>query len=217
MRLPSGDQENAPTLNASPLVRGSGLGSFLGSIGQLGGEFEQPEVVHVVIAADDFEVAELFLAVLARFGVRAGGREGDGAAIGRPGDGADAVLLGGQGGRLAAGGRDQVDLALAVAVAGEGEAARIGRPLRAAGRFLAAGQLVALAGVRHGDPDLGVEIVLVPVGLLDGVRHEAAIGRDLRSGHGLHAERFLDGGNRDAGRAGGGAKEQGGGQLQAHG
>ena len=39
----------------------------------------------------------------------------------------------------------QVDLALAVAVAGEGEPARIGRPLRAAGRLLAAGELVALA------------------------------------------------------------------------
>ena len=217
MRLLSGDQEKAPTLNCIALGERLRLGQFLGVDGQLGGEFEQPQMIHGVIAADDFEVAVFLLAIFARFGVGAGGREGDGAAVRRPGDGADAVLFGGQRRGLAAGGRDQVDLALAVAVAGEGEAARIGRPLRAAGRFLAAGELVALAGGRHGDPDLRVEIVLVPVGLLHGVRHEAAVGRDLRTGDGLHAERFLDGGNRGAGRAGGGAKQESDGELQAHG
>ena len=170
------------------------LGQFLGIGWELGGQFDQPEVIHGVIAADDFEVAVLFLAVFACLGVGPGGGEGDGRAVGRPGDGADAVLLGSQLRGFAAGGRDQVDLALAIAVARESEAARIGRPLRAAGDFLAAGELVALAGGGHGDPDLRVEIVLVPVGLLHGVGDVAAVGRDLRAGHGLHAERFLDGG-----------------------
>src|ERR1019366_390665 len=145
-----------------------GLGQFLGVVGQLGGKFDQPEVVHGVIAADSFEVAVFFLAVLTCLGVGTGGGEGNGAAVGRPGDGADAVLLGGERSGLAAGWRDQVDLALAVAVAGEGQAARIGRPLRAAGRFLAAGELVALAAGGDGDPDLREEIVLVPVGLHHG-------------------------------------------------
>jgi hypothetical protein len=115
---------------------------------------------------------------------------------------------------FAAGGRDQVDLALAVAVAGEGEAARIGRPLRAAGRFFTAGELVAIAGGGDGDPDLRVEIVLVPVGLLGGVGDVAAVGRDLRRSHGFHAERLFDAGD---GRAGGGAEDEGDGELQAHG
>ena len=194
----------------------SGLGSFLGSIGNLGGKFEQPQVIHRVIAADDFEVAVLLLAIFARLGVGAGGREGDGAAVGRPGDRADAVLFGGQLRGLAAGGRDQVDLALAVAVGDEREAARIGRPLRAAGDFLP-----LVSWYRSPVDGMAIqicvyEIVLVPVGLLHGVRDEAAVGRDLRAGHGLHAERFLDGGNCGAGRAGGGAKQESDGELQAH-
>ena len=130
MRLPSGDQEKLPTLNCSPLVSGSGFGQLLEVGGQFGGHLDQPEMIHRVVAADDLEVAVLLLAILLRLGVGAGGSEGDRSAVGRPGDSADAVLLGGELRGLAARRRDQVDLALAVAVADEGEAARIGRPLR---------------------------------------------------------------------------------------
>src|ERR1700689_3296437 len=156
-------------------------------------------MIHGVISADDFEIAVLFLTVLFGFGLWAGGGERDRGAVGRPGDGADAVILGGELGGLAAGGRDDIDLAFAVAVGGEGEAARIGRPLLPGGSLLAAGELVALAGGRDGDPDLGDEIVVVPIGLGDGIRHIAAVGRDLRAGDGFHSERFVDGGDGGAG------------------
>ena len=64
IRLPSGDHEKLLTLNWSPFVRASGLGSCFRIGGHLGRDFHQPKVVHGVIAADDFEVAEFFLAVL---------------------------------------------------------------------------------------------------------------------------------------------------------
>src|SRR5580658_2696961 len=139
-------------------------------------------MLHGVIAADDFEIAVFFLAVFLGFGLGAGGGERDGGAVGRPGIGADAVILGSELGGLAAGGWDDVDLAFAVAVGGEGEAARIGRPLRSGGGLLRAGQLVALAGGGDGDPDLRDEIVVVPVGLGNGIGNVAAVGRNLRAG-----------------------------------
>ena len=154
------------TLKLSPCVSVSGFGSFLVSAGISAGHCHPPEMIHHVIAADDFVLAVLLLAILARFRIGPGAGERDRVAVGRPGDRPDAVLLRGQLRRLAAGRRDHIDLPLAVAIAGEGQPARIGRPLRPAAALLAAGQLVPFAGGGDGDPDLRNEIVLVPIGLL---------------------------------------------------
>src|SRR5437588_171493 len=100
-------------------------------------------MIHAVIALVDFELTVLFLAVLPGF-VRAAGGERDRAAIRRPCDRADARLLVSKLHGFAAGWRDHVDLALAVAIASEGQPPRIGRPHRATRRLLPAGELVAL-------------------------------------------------------------------------
>jgi hypothetical protein len=51
-------------------------------------------MIHHIVAADDIEIAVLLFAVLFLLGIGAGGSEGNGGAIGRPGEGgADAVLF----------------------------------------------------------------------------------------------------------------------------
>jgi hypothetical protein len=73
--------------------------------------------------------------------------------------------------------------------------------------FLPLVSCAALAGRHHRDPDLLDEIVLVPIGLLDGIGDKASVGRDLRARDRLHAERFIDRGD-TAGREGGSAKNE---------
>ena len=136
----SGDQEKPPTLNVLPLGARRAGGRRLEGLGHVDG----PEVGVVVLLADDDEVAEVLLAVLRRVLVRGGGGEGDGLAVGRPGEVVDAGLGLGQLHRLAAVRGDGEDLALvAGAVAGEREPAAVGRPGRVAGGLLAAGELHA--------------------------------------------------------------------------
>ncbi len=65
MRVPSGDQENDPTLKSLPFVRwraGSGRLHRLGDV-------ERPEVREVVLLAHHLEVAEVVLALLGGFAV----------------------------------------------------------------------------------------------------------------------------------------------------
>ena len=114
-------------------------------------------------------------------------REGDPARVGRPGDRLDALLAVGQPPRLAAVGRQDVELSLrlllvlAVAVRDEGEPAPVGRPARRAVVALAGGELPRLLGaVERRHPDrraVGVRLLVDPG---DDVRDAPAVGRNAR-------------------------------------
>ena len=95
-----------------------------------------------VIAPDDFEVAEVILAV---FEALVGGDVGDSLAVGRPLEAVNAGFGLGELNGFAAIGADGEELLLAAfAVAGKGEPLAVGRPPGAAGALLAARQLAGV-------------------------------------------------------------------------
>ena len=114
-------------------------------------------------------------------------REGDAARVGRPGDRLDGLLAVGQPPRLAAVGRQDVELSLrlllvlAVAVRDEGEPAPVGRPAGRPVVPLAGGELPRLLGaVERRHPDRGAVGVRLLVDPADDVGDAPAVGRKAR-------------------------------------
>ena len=157
----------------------------------------------------------LFLALLPALHLRLFGREigpdpgdeGDALAVGKPAQSRSAVGDGSEPPRLAAVGRDQIDLRLLVVLAlgREGDPFAVGRPGGLA-VLVAGGQPLRAAAVGRKEPKLGPALVLFHVVRADRGTREATVGRERRRSDPLDRPEIFDAEGTLATRHGGSAR-----------
>jgi len=159
-------------------------------------DVDREQVRHPIVLFDHLVLAVLLLAILDG-GLRLRRRVRDAPAIRRPGKPVHTLLDARQRVGFSRLRINQVDLTFVRSVRDERQLRAVWRPCRRLTRLLRVGELTRRgcrrARGRVGQPDLRFVRVLVPVGLANGIRDPAPVGRDFRRFHALQRQDLVDG------------------------